>query len=128
MAAYAELYEQKAEQLKETIENKYWDSSRKLFSDTNEKKYFSQHANALAILIGLVDDKDIETVSNSLLPDKSLTECTLYFSYYPNLFLEFKNRIPLEKLNGINLIRFQDIRHHRMQFCKSSIVLILSKS
>jgi len=40
LEAYAELYEQKAEQLKETNENRYWDSSRKLLSDTNEKKYF----------------------------------------------------------------------------------------
>nr|WP_319510278.1 alpha-L-rhamnosidase N-terminal domain-containing protein [uncultured Draconibacterium sp.] len=82
MPAYAEIYEQKAELLKETILKKYWDSSRNLFSDTKEKKHFSQHANALAILTGLVDDDNLKPICNSLLMDKSLTQCTLYFSYY----------------------------------------------
>lgn len=82
MPAFAKLYEEKAEKLKQTIISKYWDSSRKLFSDTNEKKLFSQHANSLAILTGLVAKEDMKAMCNSLLNDKSLTECTLYFSYY----------------------------------------------
>ena len=82
MPAYVKQYEEKAEQLKRTIVSKYWDPSRKLFSDTKEKKHFSQHANSLAILTGLVEKDDMKTVCNSLLTDKSLTQCTLYFSYY----------------------------------------------
>lgn len=82
MAAYAELYKQKADHLKETIRNKYWDSSRNLFSDTKEKKHFSQHANALAILTGLIEKDNVKPICNSLLTDESLTQCTLYFSYY----------------------------------------------
>ena len=82
MPAYAELYERKAKQLKETILKKYWDSSRNLFSDTKEKKHFSQHANALAILTGLVEEENVKPICNSLLKDESLTQCTLYFSYY----------------------------------------------
>ncbi len=82
MPAYSELYTQKAKKLKETILDKYWDSSRNLFSDTKEKKHFSQHANALAILIGLVEEENVKPICNSLRTDKSLTQCTLYFSYY----------------------------------------------
>ncbi|MFV0591832.1 MAG: alpha-L-rhamnosidase C-terminal domain-containing protein [Draconibacterium sp.] len=82
MPAYAELYNQKTQQLKETIQDKYWDSSRNLYSDTSEKKYFSQHANSLAILTGLVEPDNVKSICNSLLNDKSLTQCTLYFSYY----------------------------------------------
>ncbi|UCS95944.1 alpha-L-rhamnosidase N-terminal domain-containing protein [Echinicola marina] len=82
LASFAKQYEQKAKQLKETIVRKYWDSSRNLFADTQDKKHFSQHANSLAILTGLVDKEKEQAVCNSLLTDSSLTECTLYFKYY----------------------------------------------
>ncbi|WP_423128400.1 alpha-L-rhamnosidase N-terminal domain-containing protein [Gaoshiqia sp. Z1-71] len=82
MPAYSKIYAEKAGQLKKTIVSKYWDASGSLFSDTNEKKHFSQHANSLAILTGLVGKDKMKSVCNSLLTDQSLTECTLYFSYY----------------------------------------------
>ena len=82
LPVYSKLYSEKAAQLKETIVSKYWDSSRKLFSDTKEKSLFSQHANSLAILTGLVQKQDMQSVCQSLLNDKSLTKCTLYFKYY----------------------------------------------
>src|SRR6185312_16005598 len=68
---YAVLYRQKAEQLKNTIQRKYWDPVRKLYADTKEKKGFSQHANALAILAGVVDDKDMPALGRKLLTDAS---------------------------------------------------------
>ena len=82
LPVYSKLYSEKAAQLKETIFRKYWDSSKKLFSDTEEKTLFSQHANSLAILTGLVQKQDMQAVCDSLLYDKSLTKCTLYFRYY----------------------------------------------
>ena len=82
MPAYAALYRQKAAQLKQTIQAKYWNASRKLYADTNEKDVYSQHANSLAILAGLVDQKDLPAVCNNLLKDNSLTQCTIYFKYY----------------------------------------------
>jgi len=82
MMDYANLYNQKAAQLKATIQRKYWDPVRKLYADNIEKKEFSQHANSLAILTGLVSNADMPSVANSLLTDKSLTQCTVYFKYY----------------------------------------------
>jgi alpha-L-rhamnosidase len=79
---YAVLYTQKAAQLKATIQSKYWDPVKKLYADTREKKGFSQHANSLAILTGVVSDADMPAVVNGLLNDKSLTQCTIYFKYY----------------------------------------------
>ncbi len=84
MPVYAQLFEQKAASLEETIVKKYWDSSKKLFSDTKEKTRFSQHANSLAILAGLVDESNLQSVCQRLLNDQSLTKCTLYFRYYLN--------------------------------------------
>lgn len=87
MAAYASLYREKAEQLKRTIQNKYWNAARKLYADTNQKDVYSQHANSLAILAGVVDQQYLSEVSQHLLKDNSLTQCTIYFKYYLHLAL-----------------------------------------
>lgn len=36
----AEIYKNEAEQLKKTIQNKYWDSSKMLYADRTEKDLF----------------------------------------------------------------------------------------
>jgi alpha-L-rhamnosidase len=79
---YATIYNQKAAQLKATIQRKYWDPGKKLYADTKEKNSFSQHTNSLAILTGIVSDMDLPAVSDHLLHDKNLTQCTVYFKYY----------------------------------------------
>jgi alpha-L-rhamnosidase len=87
MPVYAELYKKKVKQLKQTIQKKYWDPAKKLYADTEERTAFSQHANALAILTGLVKKKDILALSDKLLSDSSLTQCTIYFKYYLHMAL-----------------------------------------
>lgn len=82
MAGYAGLYRQKAGQLKKTIRAKYWNASRKLYADTKEKDVYSQHANALAVLAGVVDSAAMHDVCVGLLTDNALTQCTIYFKYY----------------------------------------------
>ena len=79
---YAGLYLQKAAQLRETIQRKYWSETRGLYADTREKNNFSQHANALAILTGMLNGATEETVGKRLLTDSTLTQCTIYFKYY----------------------------------------------
>jgi alpha-L-rhamnosidase len=81
---YAVLYNKKAAQLKATIQRKYWDAGRKLYADTRERKGFSQHVNALAILTGTVNNAYIPAVAKGLLKDTSLTQCSVYFKYYLN--------------------------------------------
>lgn len=79
---YASTYEAKANQLKETIVNKYWNEERQLFSDTEEKKYYSQHVNSLAILADVVKDEKSGTLAEKILSDTKLTPATIYFKYY----------------------------------------------
>jgi alpha-L-rhamnosidase len=79
---YARIYTQKAEQLKATIQRKYWDDGKKLYADTKERTGFSQHVNSLAILAGMVSNADMPAIANGLLNDKSLTQCSVYFKYY----------------------------------------------
>jgi len=82
MKIYAGLYKQKAEQLKQTIRRKYWDSGKMLYADTKDKTTFSQHANALALLTGVVREADKLTFSKRLVADNTLTKCSIYFDYY----------------------------------------------
>lgn len=82
MKAFAEQYKAKAAQLRTTIREKYWSESQKLFADTREKNTFSQHANSLAVLTGMVSEADLPELGKRLLTDKSLTQCTIYFKYY----------------------------------------------
>jgi alpha-L-rhamnosidase len=82
MDAYATLYTTQINQLKKIIQEKYWDDDKKLFSDTKEKNYYSQHANALAILTGVINDNTAHDLGNKLLNDSSLTKASVYFRYY----------------------------------------------
>lgn len=78
----ADNYEQRAGVLRKTIQQKYWDTSRKLYADTPSKKLYSQHANALAILTGMIQGKEAEALGRAILSDKSLAPASIYFKYY----------------------------------------------
>ncbi len=81
---FAAIYQKKANQLKQTIQHKYWDAERGLYADVVDKSAFSQHTNALAILAGLVNEAELHALGEKLLTDSSLTQCTIYFKYYLN--------------------------------------------
>jgi hypothetical protein len=82
MNAYADMYANQIGQLKKVIQQKYWDDDKKLFSDTKEKKYYSQHANALAIITGVVNGNDAHELAKNLMNDTSLAKASVYFRYY----------------------------------------------
>jgi alpha-L-rhamnosidase len=84
---YALQYNKAATQLKNTIQKKYWDNTKKLFADRTEKDLFSQHANALAILTGLVSKEQAIAISKQLLSDTTLASASIYFKYYLHLAL-----------------------------------------
>jgi alpha-L-rhamnosidase len=84
MKEYAMEYKSKAELLTQTIRQKYWDENKKLFSDTDSKKYFSQHTNTLAILTNTVTGDSARPIAEKLMHDQSLTQATIYFQFYVN--------------------------------------------
>jgi len=53
-----------------------------LFSDTPDRKAFSQHANALAVLARVVEGEEARALVHRTLVEPSLTPCTLYFRHY----------------------------------------------
>ncbi len=76
------LYNQYADQLKKTIRDKYWSIDKNLFADRPEKDYYSQHANTLAILTGIIDDQQANANGKKMLTDSSLAQASIYFKFY----------------------------------------------
>jgi len=83
-AANALAYKQKASRLMQTIKRNYWNADRKLFADTREKDVYSQHANTLAILTGVISGNEAKAMAGKLLSDSSLAPASIYFQYYLN--------------------------------------------
>jgi len=82
--ANALAYKQKASRLMQTIKRNYWNADRKLFADTREKDVYSQHANTLAILTGIISGNEAKAMAGKLLSDNSLAPASIYFQYYLN--------------------------------------------
>ncbi|HKZ68118.1 MAG TPA: alpha-L-rhamnosidase N-terminal domain-containing protein [Chitinophagaceae bacterium] len=100
MKEYAALYQQYAAQLKTTIRNKYWDDTKKLFADRPEKDLFSQHANILSILTGMIEKNDAIAMSQQLLTNTALAPASIYFKYYLHRAL-IKSGLGNEYLNWL---------------------------
>ena len=81
-AELAQQYSAKAQQLAATTKRKYWDSSRRLYADTEEKDRFSHHTNTLALLSDVVPKENRKDLAKKLLSDTSLTQASIYFKYY----------------------------------------------
>lgn len=84
MPAIAEDYRAIANTIRSGFDSKYWDSQRRLYADTRSHGSFSQHANLLAVLAGMVEGDEAKELCNKILTDKSLTQVTIYFRYFLN--------------------------------------------
>ncbi len=75
-------YAERAALLQQTIQQKYWDAAKGLYADTEAKDYYSQHANALAILSGVITGEPATALAHRMLADTSLAPASIYFKYY----------------------------------------------
>jgi alpha-L-rhamnosidase len=87
MKVFAQLYKRRARQLIQTIRDRYWDEAKGMFADTPEKAEFSQHANSLAILTGLISGNKASILAKKILTDDNLAPASIYFKYYLHLAL-----------------------------------------
>ncbi|HEX3025197.1 MAG TPA: alpha-L-rhamnosidase C-terminal domain-containing protein, partial [Chitinophagaceae bacterium] len=79
----ADEYKNLAAKIKKAVYEKCYDSNKGLIADSPEKNTFSQHANALAILTNTFPETTNKIkVVNTILNDKDLAQCTLYFKFY----------------------------------------------
>lgn len=81
-AAFAAQYATEIATLKKTIRAKYWDTTKQLFADREEKDEFSQHTNSLAILTGLATAAEATQIANQLITNNQLAPASIYFKYY----------------------------------------------
>ncbi|MHB8581536.1 MAG: family 78 glycoside hydrolase catalytic domain [Ignavibacteriaceae bacterium] len=65
-----------------------WSDKRGLLADTPQKTIFSQHANIMAILVGMFDKHSAVSVMQKVLTQKNLIQCTYYYRFYLNEALE----------------------------------------
>ncbi len=84
---FVTLYESYVQALKKTINEKYWDESKGVYADTPEKDKYSQHANSLALLAGIVDEDKAPIIGEKMLADTSMAPASIYFKYYLHLAL-----------------------------------------
>ncbi len=75
-------YEQLARKLKAATLRLCWDEERQLLADTPEKKSFSQHANALAVLSGTIQGARATELMQRVMDDRNLIACSIYFRFY----------------------------------------------
>lgn len=80
-AWYGRLIRQIARSLRET----FWSSSRRLWADDAGHRYWSQHAQCLAVLAGLTAERKSASVASWLeraVATKDMTPASLYFRHY----------------------------------------------
>jgi hypothetical protein len=82
--ALAEEYRGSEARLRAAIQKAYWDPTRSLYADTRAKSHFSQHANVLAILGGVIQGAEARALLERVLEDATLAQCTIYFRHYLN--------------------------------------------
>ena len=75
-------YATSAELLAQSIKQNYWVAERGLFANNTDRRQFAQHAQALAILTGLVEGEEARQLAEQTLADTSLDYCTIYFRFY----------------------------------------------
>jgi alpha-L-rhamnosidase len=71
-----------ARQTAAAIEQTFWEPVRGLYADDAAKRNFSEHAQCLAILSGILDDDRARQVGAALLNNAELARTTIYFSHY----------------------------------------------
>ncbi len=74
-------YQTQASQLKQAVQAACWDPQRELMAETAERRLFTTHTNALAILADAVP-VPLAELAEKLHTDTSLVQPTLYYEFY----------------------------------------------
>jgi hypothetical protein len=78
----AERNRQKAAKTFAAILDTFWDDERGLIADDGEGTHFSEHAQCLALLTGLLEPRRERRVLKGLLEAPDLARATVFFSHY----------------------------------------------
>ena len=76
-------YRNLAAKIKKSVYQKCYDSNKGIIADSPDKNSFSQHANILAILTNTFPESmNKSKIVDTILNNKELAQCTLYFKFY----------------------------------------------
>ena len=78
----ATYWQKKADRLGQTLLARFWDEEHGLFSDTMGKDRFSEHAQAMGILTGLLTGARRESALKALIDGTCPAKVSSYFAYY----------------------------------------------
>lgn len=80
----AQAFESKIPNLKARIYAHFWDEKRGMLADNFAHDEFSEHAQSLAALTGVLEGEQAQKAFQNALedPDPDFSRCTVYFSYY----------------------------------------------
>ena len=79
----AERWRTQARSVYTQIESVFWCSTRNLFSDDADKHHWSEHAQALALLLPFADAEKRSAMLEALLhPSPDMARASVYFSFY----------------------------------------------
>ncbi|MBU0715948.1 MAG: hypothetical protein KJ964_11380 [Verrucomicrobia bacterium] len=77
----AERNRRQAADLKQAILNYFWDDSREMLADQVSRKTYSEHAQVLAVMADLLDDRKKAGITEKLVEEK-LIKTSVYFNHY----------------------------------------------
>lgn len=80
--AIGKAWKSLADRMKLTFNGWYWDKGKRMYACNSDRKEFSQHVNALAIITGTIDGLLARDLFDRTLANKDILQCTIYFRYY----------------------------------------------
>jgi len=78
----AQRWEKTAEDMAAKLIFHYWDTKRKLFTEDDSEKSFSEHAQILAVLSNRLHEKYLIQIKESLFAGTDLAKCSIFFKHY----------------------------------------------
>jgi hypothetical protein len=78
----ADNWKQKSSDIKLAVNQLCFDNGRNLYSDTPDKKVFSEQMNSFAILTDVLPVSRQKELMQKVLSDTSLIKCSAYFKFY----------------------------------------------
>jgi hypothetical protein len=78
----ARYYRDLIRRFRQSIPQQGWSLEHQMMADTPDHDHFSQHANILAVLTGLIPENEQETLMKRIMDDEELVQATYYFRFY----------------------------------------------
>jgi alpha-L-rhamnosidase len=78
----AEAFKQKSSNIKLAVNQLCYDDKRNIYSDTPDKKVFSEQMNSFAVLTDVLPVSRQKELMQKVLSDTSLIKCSAYFKFY----------------------------------------------